>query len=407
MEVKVEQNLINFKLDSKTRNALVGMILVGLASLGIAAFGLGHENLRHEGGHSNPAWSAYLVGTFFILGITLAGVFFTSLAHITGAHWPVTLRRISEAYGTFIPVIGGLLLLLIVGGHDLYEWTHEDVVAEDHLLQHKKPLLNIGFFSVIIVVLSVVWSAFGYLFYKRSVAQDSDKDVKHTQFNAKLAGGYIIFFALSFSLASIELVMSLTPHWFSTMFGVYCFAGAYQAGLSSFILVAYYLKKRGFLGNLVNENHIHDLGKFLLGFTVFWAYVGFSQFMLIWYANIPEETFFYEQRLTGGWEYLTLALPAIKFAVPFLLLLNRPNKRDIDFLMKVAIWVIFTQVTEIFWLVYPSNFVDFSLGGYLVSLGSTVGVIGLFALVVFKRLEKAPLIPVGDPRLEDCLHHHQ
>ncbi|PJZ67750.1 hypothetical protein CH371_07070 [Leptospira wolffii] len=407
MEVKVEQNLINFKLDSKTRNALVGMILVGLASLGIAAFGLGHENLRHEGGHSNPAWSAYLVGTFFILGITLAGVFFTSLAHITGAHWPVTLRRISEAYGTFIPVIGGLLLLLIVGAHDLYEWTHEDVVAEDHLLQHKKPLLNIGFFSVIIVVLSVVWSAFGYLFYKRSVAQDSDKDVKHTQFNAKLAGGYIIFFALSFSLASIELVMSLTPHWFSTMFGVYCFAGAYQAGLSSFILVAYYLKKRGFLGNLVNENHIHDLGKFLLGFTVFWAYVGFSQFMLIWYANIPEETFFYEQRLTGGWEYLTLALPAIKFAVPFLLLLNRPNKRDIDFLMKVAIWVIFTQVTEIFWLVYPSNFVDFSLGGYLVSLGSTVGVIGLFALVVFKRLEKAPLIPVGDPRLEDCLHHHQ
>ncbi|EPG64372.1 membrane protein [Leptospira wolffii] len=407
MEGTVEQNLINFKLDSKTRNALVGMILVGLASLGIAAFGLGHENLRHEGGHSNPAWSAYLVGTFFILGITLAGVFFTSLAHITGAHWPVTLRRISEAYGTFIPVIGGLLLLLIVGAHDLYEWTHEDVVAEDHLLQHKKPLLNIGFFSVIIVVLSVVWSAFGYLFYKRSVAQDSDKDVKHTQFNAKLAGGYIIFFALSFSLASIELVMSLTPHWFSTMFGVYCFAGAYQAGLSSFILVAYYLKKRGFLGNLVNENHIHDLGKFLLGFTVFWAYVGFSQFMLIWYANIPEETFFYEQRLTGGWEYLTLALPAIKFAVPFLLLLNRPNKRDIDFLMKVAIWVIFTQVTEIFWLVYPSNFVDFSLGGYLVSLGSTVGVIGLFALVVFKRLEKAPLIPVGDPRLEDCLHHHQ
>ncbi|MFB5652635.1 hypothetical protein ACE5IS_18480 [Leptospira wolffii] len=407
MEVKVEQNLINFKLDSKTRNALVGMILVGLASLGIAAFGLGHENLRHEGGHSNPAWSAYLVGTFFILGITLAGVFFTSLAHITGAHWPVTLRRISEAYGTFIPVIGGLLLLLIVGAHDLYEWTHEDVVAEDHLLLHKKPLLNIGFFSVIIVVLSVVWSAFGYLFYKRSVAQDSDKDVKHTQFNAKLAGGYIIFFALSFSLASIELVMSLTPHWFSTMFGVYCFAGAYQAGLSSLILVAYYLKKRGFLGNLVNENHIHDLGKFLLGFTVFWAYVGFSQFMLIWYANIPEETFFYEQRLTGGWEYLTLALPAIKFAVPFLLLLNRPNKRDIDFLMKVAIWVIFTQVTEIFWLVYPSNFVDFSLGGYLVSLGSTVGVIGLFALVVFKRLEKAPLIPVGDPRLEDCLHHHQ
>ncbi len=407
MEVKVEQNLINFKLDSKTRNALVGMILVGLASLGIAAFGLGHETLRYDGGHSNPAWSAYLVGTYFILGISLAGIFFTSLGHITGAHWPVTLRRITEGYGTFLPVAGALLLLLILGSHDLYEWTHPEVVEADKLLKHKKPLLNLGFFSGMIIVLGIAWSGFGHFFYKRSVAQDTDKDVKHTQFNAKLAGGYIIFFALSFSLVSIELVMSLTPHWFSTMFGVYCFAGAYQAGLSSFIVAAYFLKKKGYLGNLVNENHIHDLGKFLLGFTVFWAYVGFSQFMLIWYANIPEETFFFEQRLTGGWQYLTLALPAIKFVIPFFLLLNRPNKRNIDFLVKVALWVLFTQVTEIFWLVYPANFVDFSFGGYLTSLGAAIGTTGIFGFFLLKKLEKAPLIPIGDPRLEDCLHHHQ
>ncbi|EPG76466.1 putative membrane protein [Leptospira fainei serovar Hurstbridge str. BUT 6] len=407
MDVKVEQNLINYKLDSKTRTALIGMIIVGLVSLAIAAFGFGHENLRHDGGHSNPAWSAYLVGTFFILGISIAGIFFTALGHITGAHWPVTLRRISEGYGMFLPVAGVLLVILTLGAHDLYEWTHEEAVAHDHLLQHKKPLLNMGFFTGILIFLSVVWSAFGYLFYTRSIAQDKDKEVKHTQFNAKLSGGFIVFFALSFSLVSFEVIMSLTPHWFSTMFGVYCFAAAYQAGLSSFVVVAYFLKKKGYLGNLVNENHIHDLGKFMLGFTVFWAYVGFSQFMLIWYANIPEETFFFEQRLTGGWEYLTLAIPAIKFAVPFLLLLNRPNKRDINFLVKVAVWILFTQATEIFWLVYPANFVDFSLGGYIASLGSVVGMIGLFGLVLLKRLEKAPLIPVGDPRLEDCLHHHQ
>ncbi|TGK10197.1 hypothetical protein EHO60_10140 [Leptospira fletcheri] len=407
MDVKVEQNLINYKLDSKTRTALIGMIVVGLVSLAIAAFGLGHENLRHEGGHSNPAWSAYLVGTFFILGISISGIFFTALGHITGAHWPVTLRRITEGYGTFLPVVGVLFLILIAGAHDLYEWTHEEAVAHDHLLQHKKPLLNIGLFSGILVFLATAWSTFGYLFYKRSVTQDKDKDVKHTKFNARLSGGFLVFFALSFSLVSFEVIMSLTPHWFSTMFGVYCFAAAYQAGLSSFVVAAYFLKKKGFLGNLVNENHIHDLGKFMLGFTVFWAYVGFSQFMLIWYANIPEETFFFEQRLTGGWEYLTLAIPAIKFAVPFFLLLNRPNKRDIDFLVKVALWILFTQATEIFWLVYPANFVDFSLGGYIVSLGTVIGMVGLFGLVLLKRLEKAPLIPVGDPRLEECLHHHQ
>ncbi|PJZ68225.1 hypothetical protein CH373_17790 [Leptospira perolatii] len=409
MDVKVEQNLINYKLDSKTRTALIGMVIVGIISLLVAAFGLGHENLRHEGGHSNPAWSAYLVGVFFILGIALAGVFFTSLGHITGAHWPVTLRRLTEGYGMFLPVVSILMLILVLGAHDLYEWSHTDSpeVQADHILQHKKPLLNMGAYTAIVLILGAAWSAFGYLFYKRSVSQDTDKDVNHTKFSAVLAGGFIVFFALSFSLASIELIMSLTPHWFSTMFGVYCFAAAYQAGLSSFVVMAYFLKKKGYLGNLVNENHIHDLGKFMLGFTVFWAYVGFSQFMLIWYANIPEETFFFEQRLTGGWEYITLAIPAIKFAVPFMLLLNRPNKRDIEFLVKVAIWILLTQITEIFWLVYPANFVDFSLGGYLASIGTSIGMIGLFGLVVLKRYEKAPLIPVGDPRLEDCLHHHQ
>ncbi|MBM9577666.1 hypothetical protein JWG45_11385 [Leptospira sp. 201903070] len=407
MEVKVEQNLINFKLDSKTRSALFGMIGIGVLSLLIGYFTLSHTPPRHEGGHSNPAWSAFLIGTFFITGISLAGVFFTAISHITGSHWSVTVRRLAEGYGLFLPVVAVLLLVTTFGIHDLYEWSHADVVAHDHLLQHKKPLLNVPFFIVRMILFGTVWSVFGWLFYKRSTKQDQDKDVAHTQFNARLAGGFLVFFALSFSLASFDLIMSLTPHWFSTMFGVYCFAGAYQTGLSSLVIMIYFLKKKGYLGNLVNENHIHDIGKFMLGFCTFWAYVGFSQFMLIWYANIPEETFFYEQRLTGGWEVITYALPFIKFVLPFLLLLNRPNKRDINSLVKIALWIVFTQVIEIYWLVFPANFEHFSFSGLILTFGAVIGFIGLFAFVVLKRYESAPLIPVGDPRLDQALHHHQ
>ncbi|EMG21094.1 putative membrane protein [Leptospira interrogans serovar Copenhageni str. LT2050] len=300
-----------------------------------------------------------------------------------------------------------LLLITVVGIHDLYEWSHSEVVAHDHLLQHKKPLLNVPFFVARMILFGAAWSTFGWFFYRRSTKQDQDKDVSHTQFNARLAGGFIVFFALSFSLASFDLIMSLTPHWFSTMFGVYCFAGAYQTGLSTLVIMIYFLKKKGYLGNLVNENHIHDIGKFMLGFCTFWAYVGFSQFMLIWYANIPEETFFYEQRLTGGWEVISYSLPFIKFVFPFLLLLNRPNKRDINVLVKIALWIVFTQIIEIYWLVFPANFENFHFSGLVLTFGTVIGFIGLFGFVVLKRYESAPLIPVGDPRLDQALHHHQ
>ncbi len=145
----------------------------------------------------------------------------------------------------------------------------------------------------------------------------------------------------------------------------------------------------------------------MLRFCTFWAYVGFSQFMLIWYANIPEETFFYEQRLTGGWEVISYSLPFIKFVFPFLLLLNRANKRDINVLVKIALWIVFTQIIEIYWLVIPANFENFHFSGLDLTFGTVIGFIGLFGIVVLKRYESAPLIPVGDPRLDQALHHHQ
>lgn len=409
MKAEIQDNLINFKLSGTTRNTLFLMILIGIVSFVGGFFGL-HFESRHAGGHSNPAWSALLVATFFILGISITGIFFTAIGHITGAHWLVTMRRITETYSKFLPIGAVLLAILVIfGTHDLYEWSHTDnpAVMHDKLIQHKSGWLNAPFFIGRLIFIAITWAVFGFLFYKNSVAQDSDKDVAHTSTNAKLAGGFILFFAISFSVVSFDLLMSLTPHWFSTMWGVYCFAGAYQTGLSSLAVLIFYLKKNGYFGDALNENHIHDVGKFMLSFCVFWAYVGFSQFMLQWYANLPEETFWYEQRLMGGWTGITIAIPFIKFIVPFGLLLNRPNKRDINFLYKVALWILVSHMVELYWIVFPSNFEHFNIAGLGVTAGVTIGMVGLFGFIVLKGMESAKLVPVGDPRLEKSLGHHQ
>ncbi len=409
---KLDQNLIQFKLPASLRNILIAMIGVGIVSLLVSFLGFGHENSRHMDAkgvfhHTNLGYHVLLVATYFVVGLAITGIFFTAIQHITGAHWSVTLRRLFETYGLFTPIAGLLLVGVIFGMHDLYEWADATARENDHLIHHKSGYLNPSFFVGRIILFITVWTLFAYIFHSKSVSQDKDKEVMTTKTLAKFAGGFILFFALSWSFSSFDLLMSLSPHWFSTMFGVYTFAGAFQTSLASYLLVVFLLKKHGFYGEVVNENHIHDIGKFLLGMTTFWAYVGFSQFMLIWYANIPEETFFYEMRMTGGWGYTTLALPFVKFVIPFLLLLNRPNKRDMGFLWKLALWIFFVQFFELFWLVFPASFEKISLVHFALAFGATVGTIGLFGLFLFKKLEKHSLVPVGDPRLDECLHHHQ
>lgn len=407
MKPEVKENLIQYHFNSSSRNTLFGMIAIGVVSILIAAFGLGHENVRHE--HSNPAWSALLVGTFLVLGVAVAGIFFTAVSHISGSHWSITVRRIAETFSKFLPFgIALLAIILFFGLHDLFEWSHNTPeVQNDHLIQHKSAWLNERFFQIRLILIVGLWIFYGHIFYKRSTNQDSDGDVEHTKANTRRSAGFILLFALTFSIVSFDLLMSLTPHWFSTIFAVYIFAGIYQSTMSSMVILIYHLKKSGYLGELVNENHIHDLGKFMLSFTIFWAYVGFSQFMLIWYANMPEETFFFEERLIGGWSIITIAVPFIKFAVPFFLLLNRPNKRDIDFLVKIAIWIIFTEIIELYWIVFPSNFETFNPIGLVLTIGTSIGTIGLFGFIVLKKFESNKLIPVKDPRLDQCLNHHQ
>ncbi len=407
MKAELKDELIKFQLKSSTKITLLLMILVGIASF-VVGFGLDNHS-RHHGEHSNQAWSALLVATFITLGVSITAILFTAIGFVTGSHWNVTIRRIAESFSKFLPV--GLVLLsaiVLFGVHDLYEWSHtSEKVLNDHLIQHKSVWLNVPFFPARLIIIGALWVFFGWMFYKNSTAQDTDHDVERTTKAVSLSAGFILVYVISFSVLAYDLLMSLTPHWFSTMWAVYCFAGIYQTMFAIFAVFVFFLKKNGYLGDLVNDNHIHDIGKFMLSFCIFWAYIGFCQFMLIWYADLPEETFWYEQRMTGGWSFITYSIPFIKFILPFLLLLNRPNKRDINFLVKVALWIILTEVIEIFWIVFPSNFEHFSPMSFVITLGVTIGAFGLFGFTILKGMESNKLVPVGDPRFDQALNHHQ
>lgn len=408
-QVEVKDSQISYKLGNGTRNVLFGMIAIGVASFLAAFFTMGHEPARFE--HSNPAWSALLVGTFLILAVSITGIFYTAISNVAGAVWSISTRRIAENMGMVVPLFLGLLVITFFGLHDLFEWSHAGAAEHDHLIKHKSAFLNVPFIAGSLIIFTIVWTLYARKFRAWSIERDNTDDIEKkaeiTKLTERMSARFILVFAITFSITAFELLMSLAPHWFSTMFGVYIFGGAYQTFFAVMAVTLYFLKKQGYLGEAVNENHLHDIGKYMLGMTVFWAYTGFSQFMLIWYANIPEETFYYEQRLTGGWFSISIIMIFLKFIIPFFLLLNRPNKRSFDFMMKMGFLLIFAEIFELFWLVFPANFVNFNAMSLVYTIGVSVGTLGIYGFALLKIMEKSKMIPVGDIRINESFNHHQ
>lgn len=374
----------------------------GVATLiGIASFAAGVS--------MNPgrAWPNFLLNYFFFLMLALSGAFFTALQHITNAYWSVTVRRLSESLMSYLPVALVLGFILLVGKHHLYEWAHTEVVAQDHLLKLKAAYLNPSFFTVRVLVFFAIWMGIGLSMRKNSLAQDKTGEEKFTLKNIKLAALFLPLFAISVTLASFDLIMSLEPHWFSTIFGVYCFAGLFFSGLCTLAILIVYGKKQGYFSDaLVNENHLHDVGKLMFGFTVFWTYIGFSQLMLQWYANLPEEIPYYLRRFEGGWWNYGLVLLVLHFFIPFFGLLPREAKRCGSYLGKMAILMLFAQWLDVYFMVMPVFFKQGPVFGWM-ELGIALGFLGLFGISVGRFLESAPAIPKKDPRLAQCLGHHQ
>jgi len=374
-------------------------VTLGLIVLGIAAFGFLLSKDKDR------AWHAYLTAYFYFFVISIGGLFFASIQHVTRAGWSVNVRRFCEAFTAFLPVafVGGLVLL--AGGKNLYEWMDHSKVALDPLLVHKTPYLNTPFFIVRMVLFFGLWLFFAKKMVGDSLAQDKTGDDSISEKQVGWGIGFLLTFALSFSLFSVDLLMSLQPHWFSTIYGVYCFAGLFQSTMATMILLIIYCRNKGLLQGYVDENHLHDLGKFMFAFTVFWAYIAYSQYMLIWYANLPEETIFFLPRVTGAWTWVSALLLIGKFVVPFLALLSRKGKRNAAYLGVLAVWILIMQYVDLYWLIYPNYNVDQPIFGVPEVL-IWAGFGGAFLFMTMRFLSTHNIVPVKDPRIHESLHHH-
>jgi len=369
-----------------------------LLLLGVVGFAMGFMS-------EEPArmWQAYLMGTFFFVSMSLISLFFLALQYLTSARWSVNIRRVFEALAGFLPVGFVMTLILILFGADhLYSWLDPEIVAGDALLQHKAPYLNKTFFLIRTIVCFVVWFLFSKKIIGNSLKQDQTGDDTLIVKTIPFSIAYIMFFAISYTAFSFDFLMSLEPHWFSTIFGVYMFGGSMQAFFAASILLIIFLCKK--FNGMVTNDHLHDLGKFLLGFTVFWAYIAYSQYMLIWYANMPEETMFFFHRSIGEWANVSLAMIVLKFALPFLLLLPRWAKRTARYLVPVCVLILLTQFLDLYWLIYPTfdeHHAKFGAGEVGVLLGFT----GLFLFTVFNFLSKNSILPIKDPRITESAGH--
>ena len=385
---------IRFSFSKRLKILLSGFIFIGLLGFVGALF---IEPKR--------AWFAFLSSQLFVLFISLGAVFFTAVQHVSKAGWSVNIRRLMEAFSAYIPIALLFAIALIFSGDHLYSWFNEETVAQDQLLQHKSAYLNIPFFFIRLLVFFGVWLFFSYKLVSLSLKQDKTGDSEMTNKSVLYSVGFLILFALSFSFFSFDVLMSLEPHWFSTIFAVYTFAGAFQSFIAVLILLIIYLRRKGVLDKkIVNENHLHDLGKFLLGLVIFWAYIAFSQYMLIWYANLPEEAVYYLHRSGGDWKWLSLALIVFKFIVPFIFLLPRWVKRDEGSLIIVSLLVLIMQYADIYWMVYPQFDHEHIVFGW-IEISLLLGFIALFLFSLFYFLSKYPLAPLQDPRQKESAGH--
>lgn len=357
------------------------------------------------------AWRGYIIGFWFTLSLGLSGPFFIATQYLAKAGWSVAIRRVPEAFGAFLlPVIifGAIALL---GAETLFKWLPADP-AENHYIDAvvaaKSGFLNFTGIALTTIASTLAWFGFFTWMRRNSLKQDEVGGYKLTHTNIWVSAGFLLVFVIGFSFMSWYWIMSFNAHWYSTMFSVYAFAGLFQSGLSVMVLIILYLKRRGYFGDTVGTQHIHDMGKLVFAFTVFYAYIGFSQFLLIWYANIPEAAEWYVHRTTNGWGFFLFILPFIKFIIPFLLLLPQEHKKNKNNILQyVCGWLILTQLYEVWlWVApYPAIKGSYSPLWPVFELPIALGFVGLFIVVVGRSLAKHNLVPLKDPFLAESIPH--
>ncbi len=346
---------------------------------------------------TNPARAeqAYLVAFVFAITLMWGALFFVMLQQVTGSAWSVTMRRMAENIMAALPWGAALFVPVALSFGSLYPWARAATVAEDPVLRGRAVWMNPEFVVLRAAVYFAIWSLWSLKLYRLSTTQDDRPSLEAAKSAERWSAVGLPVSFVTVALASFDWLMSLDAHWFSTMFGVYVYAGAALAFVALLVLILLALRAAGVLKQAVNHEHYHDLGKWLFGLTVFWAYIAFSQYMLIWYANLPEETEWFRVRVAGNWRWVGLLLVVGHFLVPFLVLISRAAKRNLWVLGTAALWLLAMHYADLYWIVMPApHWLD------LATLAATGGTL---ALAFWARLGKRALAPVGDIRFERAL----
>jgi len=428
-------------------------VLLGIGVLGLAGAAAGFKADPHRFAY------AWLFGLMTVLPIGLGALFFVVIQHLVGAHWSVTVRRVAEFVMSGLPALAILVLPLMVVAPELYSWMHEghehgaataehadgaehaapahdehgaaahdahanpaspealahaeheaEETIEASVLAGKKAYLNKKSFYTRAVVYVVIWAALATLYFGFSTKQDKDGDHAHTRSAQSLAPIALVLFGFSLTFACIDWLMSLDPLWYSTIFGVYCFAMGMVGFFATLILIVTGLRASGVLHNEISVEHLHDVGKFQFGFNAFWAYIAFSQFFLTYYSSIPEEVTFFHKRWTFDpstdptWATISVLIVALHFVVPFVFLMSRNIKRNTSLLPIGAAILLVMHVIEIYWLVLPNNG---AFAPAFVDVASLLACVGIFFGVALKNLTSHSLIPAKDPRIARALSFEQ
>jgi hypothetical protein len=363
------------------------------------------EHVLHQ--LQNKPWAAFYVACIFFLLLSVGVMAFYAIQYAAQAGWSPILFRVMEgitAYmlpGSIIFFI--VLVLSAMHMNHLFVWMDADVVANDTLIQGKSGYLNVTFFLIRAAIFLGLWNFFRAKMRKNSIAQDSTTDLTFYKKNFKLAATFLVIFIITESIMSWDWIMSVDPHWYSTLFGWYVFASFFVSGITAIALITLYLKSKGYLEK-VNTSHIHDLAKFMFGISIFWTYLWFSQFMLIWYSNIPEEVTYYVTRIEQ-YNLPFFGMLAMNFIFPLLILINTDFKRLSWIIVMAGIVILFGHYIDFFNMIMPATVGDQWFIG-MPEIGSILFFLGLFIFVVFTALTKAPLEPKNNPYMEESKHFH-
>lgn len=384
------------KKELPARIQKIGLILLGT---GLAAGAIGliidpHKFLLN-----------YLLGFILLVSIGAGSLFMVALEYVAGADWSVPIRRVNEFFASAVLLLLVLALPIIFNLKTVFHWADPAVVAGDKILLGKSAYLDSTFFIIRIIVAAGLWSLFYLVLSRNSKTQDTTKDQNLTRKNIIYSAIFIPLFALTITVVSVDWLMSLEPHWFSTIFGVYFFSGSVLASLAVVTYTVVLLKENGYLHPKMTNDHLYSLGALLFAFINFWGYIAFSQYLLIWYANLPEENYWFLSRWEGGWIIMSILLIIVHFIVPYSVLLSQPAKMDPKRLKFASLWILGAHIFDCYWLVMPVNHSqEGGFIGYILEFAFPLAAIGAVILLFYYKSKNNNLIPVGDPKLQKSLN---